>query len=81
MPKVYTSETERQKEKIVATIRGNMYTHKATNKTVGEALGITPQAAGERIRKGNFTLLDMWKLRKVLPITSDQIIIMTGGEK
>lgn len=79
MPKVYLSEAERQEAKIKRLMSG--ICKEAGYTEIGEAWGISKSGVSQRIKSGNITLLDLWKIRNIVPLDEKDIKYLIGGDK
>lgn len=70
MPKVYTSQAERQEQRIIRTIKG---ASDGKHEALAEVWDISRQAVDYRIKHGNITLLDLWKARRVIDLDAKDI--------
>lgn len=75
MPKVKPlSPIEQKKLELKKYVKGKMAAEDIYQKDVGAALGVTQQAAGAKINSSSFSVVDLWKLFKMIGATDEEII-------
>ena len=70
MPRVYTSQAERQEAKIIRLLKGAA---DGKHEQLADAWEVSRQAVDYRIKHGNVTLLDLWKARDVIDLDAHDI--------
>ena len=71
MPKVYLSEEDRQKEKI---IRALFWAAKGKQKDLAKVWNISQPAVSKRLSSGNVTLIDLLKAREILNLDLGELL-------
>lgn len=79
MPKTFLTSSSRQQDLISRHIKAKKELCGTTTEQIAEALGISDRAARYRIASGNISLVDLWKLREVLPFSGSEIEKMIKG--
>lgn len=79
MPKVYLTSSSRQQDLISRHIKAKKELCGTSTEQIAQALGISDRAARYRIASGNISLVDLWKLREVLPFSGSEIEKMIKG--
>ena len=75
MPRVNPlNPIERKKNEMKKYIKGKLAENDMHQKDIGEALGMTQQAAGYKIRTGCYSLTDLWKIFRLLGSTDEEIL-------
>lgn len=77
MPKVYTSQADRQEQRIVRYLQGAAA---GKHEELAKLWGITKQGVGKRLKTGNVTPLDLWKARNLMKLDAKDITFLIGGE-
>ena len=81
MPKVYTSNKDRQRAYISRLIKAKRDFLGDKNEQIGDVLGITDRAVRYKINKADFDLVDLYQLRHLIPFSTEELHLMIGGEK
>lgn len=81
MPKVYTSNKDRQREYISRLIKAKRDFLGVKNEQIGDVLGITDRAVRYKINKADFDLVDLYQLRHLIPFSTEELHLMIGGER
>lgn len=81
MPKVYTSNKDRQRAYISRLIKAKRDFLGVKNEQIGDVLGITDRAVRYKINKADFDLVDLYQLRHLIPFSTEELHLMIGGEK
>lgn len=81
MPKVYTSNKDRQRAYISRLIKAKRDFLGVKNEQIGDVLGITDRAVRYKINKAGFDLVDLYQLRHLIPFSMEELNLMIGGEK
>lgn len=79
MPRVFLTQKSRQQDLISRHIKAKKELCGTSTEQIAEALGISDRAARYRIASGNISLVDLWKLREVLPFSGSEIEKMIKG--
>ena len=75
MPRVNPfNPIERKKNEMKKYIKGKLAENDMHQKDIGEALGMTQQAAGYKIRTACYSLTDLWKIFRLLGSTDEEIL-------
>lgn len=75
MPKVLPlSSTERKKEEFKKWIKGKKSAEDITQEMIGKKIGITQQAAGQKMRNSQYTYTDLLILFKTVNATDEEIL-------
>lgn len=70
MPRVYTSQAERQEAKIIRMLKGAA---DGKHEQLADVWDVSRQAVDYRIKNGKVTLLDLWKARDVIDLDAADI--------
>ena len=81
MPKVYLSNTDKQRAYISRLFKAKRDYLGVKNEDIGKALDLTDRAVRYKINKANFDLVDLWKLRHLVPFSMEDLQLMIGGER
>lgn len=81
MPKVYLSNTDKQRAYISRLFKAKRDYLGVKNEDIGKALDLTDRAVRYKINKANFDLVDLWKLRHLVPFSMEELQLMIGGER
>lgn len=81
MPKVYLSNTDKQRAYISRLFKAKRDYLGVKNEDIGKALDLTDRAVRYKINKANFDLIDLWKLRHLVPFSMEELQLMIGGER
>lgn len=77
MPKVLPlGKTERKKEEFRKWIKGKRSAESVTEEMLGKKLGISQQAAGQKMRKSQYTYTDLLILFQAVNATEEEILKM-----
>lgn len=80
MPKVYLSKSDRQRTRLTASIHVQMKQQGVTTTDLGRAWNMTQQAAAYRIREGNITLMDLWKMQDLIEFTGKELLLLIRND-
>ena len=81
MPKVYQTAADRQRAYISRLFKAKRDFLGVNNEQIGNALGLTDRAVRYKISKADFDLVDLWRLRHLVPFSMEELQLMIGGEK
>jgi len=81
MPKVYLSSTDKQRAYISRLFKAKRDYLGVKNEDIGKALNLTDRAVRYKINKAQFDLVDLWKLRHLVPFSMEELQLMIGGER
>lgn len=79
MPRVALKKTDYLLSDFSRRINDRMRWEGITQEMIGKELGISQQAAGRRIRQGNFNTVQLMKLFKLLKFPQEEIVQYLGG--
>lgn len=81
MPKVYLSNADKQRAYISRLFKAKRDYLGVNNVQIGETLDLTDRAVRYKINKAGFDLVDLWKLRHLIPFSMEELQLMIGGER
>lgn len=81
MPKVYLSSADKQRAYISRLFKAKRDYLGVKNEDIGKALDLTDRAVRYKINKANFDLVDLWKIRHLMPFSMEELQLMIGGER
>ncbi len=74
MPRVHLKKKEYVAKDLTACISGKMYTQGIKQKDMGELLGVTQQAFSRKLRKCQFSYLELLEVFKKLDFSDEEIL-------
>lgn len=74
MPKVYITKEDKLNSRLAALLFGTMKVKRKTQTEMGDVLGISQQAFGKKLKKSQFTFLELVKVFDELDLPDEDII-------
>lgn len=74
MQRVHLNKKQYVAKDFIACVSGKMYTRGIRQKDMGELLGITSQAFGKKLKKCQFSYLELLEVFKKLDFSDEEIL-------
>lgn len=74
MPKIFLTREDALTNKLIVLIYGTMKLKGITHSYMGDILGISQQAFSKKLKKGNFSYLELVSIFDVLEIPDEKIL-------
>ena len=74
MPKIFLTKEDALSDRLVMLIYGTMKVKRLTQTYMADKLGITQQAFGKKLKKAQFTYLELITVFKVLELPDEKIL-------
>ena len=74
MPKIFLTKEDALSDRLVMLIYGTMKVKRLTQTYMADKLGITQQAFGKKLKKAQFSYLELITVFKVLELPDEKIL-------
>lgn len=81
MPRVYITKQQQMNNRLVSLIYGTMKVQHVTQRQMADKLGISQQAYAKKLKKCQFTFVDLVTIFEVLDMQDEEILSVMREKK